>query len=853
MNLPQDIRYTLRLLRQSPVFTAVAVGSLALGIGANTAIFTLVNAVLLRWLPVQNPQELVVLARNPNRPNPGFNYPDYRYIRDHNQSYSGVVAFSNGGRPTSFSLPGKGGSTQLVSMSMVSGNFFDVLGITPALGRVFNPGDNEKEGASPYAVLSYGFWKRAFGEDTGIVGRDILLNGARFQVVGVSREGFTGPTVGLSPDLFVPIVMLRTFMPTATSWNTRHFWWLSTLARLKPGVRVAQATAEMDVLWHRIIESDPERKPVAAWDKNYKIDNTGIVLPGSTGFSGIRRLTSKPLTILMITVGVVLLIACANVANLLLARAIGRKKEIAVRLAIGANRGRLIAQMLTESITLALLGGLASIAIAWFGVKVLLQFLPQGGPRGVQLDVSPDVQVLGFAFAVSLLTGIIFGFAPALRASRPDLVPALKSDSGTTDAGRTHRWSLQRTLVAFQVALSLILLAGAGLFVRTLANLRDLDPGMNRENLLFVDTNLGQLGYQPQRERTFNERLRDDVQRMPGVRSASLAAITPLSGSRWNNDVQIEGYRWKPDEPPYVDMNAASPRYFETAGIPIVLGRDFRDSDNAAVLPDRPKEPPKPGADGPDIPGPPRVAIVNEAFTRKFLRGQQPIGKRLCYGEKWNASKTVEIVGVVRDARYFDLKKAVEPMIYQPAFREGSGIGGGTLCIRTTGDPNRLDETIRRRMADLDNAVVITEAHTMEDNLNRNLVQERFVAMLGGFFGIVSLLLAAIGLYGVMSQTVTRRTREIGIRMALGAEARRVLWLVLRDALLMVSIGAIVGAAAALALTRYTESMLFGIQPQDPLTFVAAFAVLLSITALAGFLPARRATRVEPMRALRNE
>ena len=366
-----------------------------------------------------------------------------------------------------------------------------MLGVTPALGRLFNPGDNEKEGAHPVVVLSHGFWTRAFNGETGIVGRDILLNGARFQVVGVARDGFTGASVGISPDAFVPIMMNRTFHPTATMWNTRHYWWLTVMGRLKPHVSVAAAGAEMDVLWHRIIETDPERRPVAAWDKGNKIENTGLVLPGSAGYSRIQTLTSKPLTILMITVGVVLLIACANVANLLLARAVMRRKEIAVRLAIGAGRGRLVTQMLTESITLSVLGGLAGIAVAWIGVKVLLQFFPRGA-FAVQLNLSPDTAVLGFAFGLSLLTGIVFGLAPAIRASRPDLVPALKSDSGASDAGRTHGWSLQRTLVSFQVALSLVLLAGAGLFVRTLNNLRDLDPGMNRENLLFVDTNLGQ-------------------------------------------------------------------------------------------------------------------------------------------------------------------------------------------------------------------------------------------------------------------------------------------------------------------------------------------------------------------------
>jgi predicted permease len=511
----------------------------------------------------------------------------------------------------------------------------------------------------------------------------------------------------------------------------------------------------------------------------------------------------------MITVAVVLVIACANVANLLLARGIARRREIAVRLAVGAARSRLICQMLTESITLSVFGGLAGLIVAWIGVQVLLGFLPRG-TFPVQLNLSPDLRLLSFAFGLSLLTGILFGLLPAVRASRPELVPALKSAEGSNEDGRGSRWDLRRTLVAVQVALSLLLLAGAGLFVRTLANLRGLDPGMNRENLLFVDTNQGLLGYQPQRERAFLDRLREDVQRMPGVRAASIAAITPLSGSRWNNSAQIDGYQWKSDEPPHVDMNAVTPRYFESAGIPIVLGRDFRDSDALTVLPNRPDPPPAPGVELPDLPGPPRVAIVNEAFASKFYDGQSAIGRRFSLGDKRNPAKMYEIVGVVRNARYFDLRKAVEPMIYQPAYREPYGGPGGALSVRTTGDPSRMIEAIRRRVREIEGAVAVTETRTMEQNLNTNLLQERFVATLGGFFGLVALLLASIGLYGIMSQTVTRRTREIGIRMALGAHARKVLWMVLRDAMVMVVIGAIAGITAALVLTRYAESMLFG-------------------------------------------
>jgi predicted permease len=847
-----DVRYALRTLRKNPVFTAVAVSSLALGIGANTALFTLTDAILLRWLPVANPQELAVLARNPERPSTSFNYPDYRYIRDHNQSYTGVAAFSGGARPTSFRLPGQDTDTQLVGMILVSGDYFEVLGVTPAVGRVFNAGDNHTEGAHPYVVLSHGFWERAFASDTGVVGKDVFLNGARFQVVGVSRAGFTGATPGSSPDVFVPIEMYRTFSPSAARWNTRNMWWLRVVGRMKPGLSREQAQAELQVLWQQILDSDPNKRPVATWNKDYKIQNTAVVLAGAQGHSYLQEQTSKPLTILSVTVVLVLLIACVNIANLLLARGAARRKEIAVRLAIGASRPRIVVQMLTESITLSALGGIGGALVAWAGVGVLSGFLPAGS-FPVELHLSPDARILGFGVVVSLLSGILFGLAPALQSSKPDLVPALKAETSMAAGGhRAFRWGLRRTLVSVQVALSVVLLVSAGLFVRTLSNLRNLDPGMNRDNLLFIDTNIGQLGYQPQRERMFFERLRDEVQRLPGVRAAAIAAIPPQGGSRWNNNLQIEGYTWKPDEAPHVDINAVTPRYFEAAGIPILLGRDFMDADHMTVLPDRPDPPPPPGTDPPDTPGPQRVAIVNEAFARKFFDGQSPIGKKISRGEKWNPERLYEIVGVVRNARYFDLRKAVEPMMYQPSWREGGGVGG-VLTVRTSADPKPLIETIRRTVQSVDGNAVVVDAKTMEDHLNRVLVQERFVAMLGGFFGIVALLLAAIGLYGVMSQTVTRRTREIGIRMALGAEARAVLWLVMREALAMVAVGAAVGGVVAVVATRYAETLLYGITRLDPVTLVGSGVVLLCVTALAGFLPARRATRVEPTTALRQE
>ncbi len=848
--LGQDIRFALRVLRQSKLFTAVAVLSLALGIGANTAIFTLVDSVLLRSLPVPNPQELVTLGLNPASPRHSFSYPDYRFVRDHASSYSGLIAFSGGGRPVAFRPAGENSVPQLVALSMVSGNYFAALGVEPAAGRLFNAADNETEGAHPYVVLSHSFWTRAFGRDTSVVGRDLMLNGARFQVIGVSREGFTGATVGVSPDVYVPIVMYKTFSPTAHFWNSRRMWWLTMIGRLKPGVTREGAQAEFNTLWQRIVDEDPDRRPPAAWDREYKLNNTGIVVEGSRGHSFMRRDAQKPLTILLITSALVLLIACANMANLMLARGAARRKEVAVRLAIGAGRGRLIAQMLTESVLLALMGGFVGLAVAWFGVGVLVDFMPrQAFP--VELNLRPDARVLGFAFGVSLLTGLLFGLVPALRSSRLDLLTALKTSSAGNSSDRGSRWDLRRSLVSLQVALSFLLLAGAGLFVRTLTNLKGLEPGMARENVLFVSTSVGSLGLQPQTERALNQSLRDEIQRLPGVRAASLAAIVPLGGSRWNNDLQVEGYTWRRDERPFVDSNAATPRYFEAAGIPILLGRDFRESDMAPVLPPRAEQPPPRGAEPPNTPGPPRVVIVNEAFARKFFPGQQALGKRIVTGEKWNAERAAEIVGVVADTRYFDLRKPVEPMFYLPMYRDGTGFA--THTVRTTGDPRQLTGAIRQKLLEINPAVSILESRTIEDNVNRMVVGERVVASLGGFFGLLALLLAAIGLYGVMAQTVARRGREIGIRMALGAQAGRVLRMVLREAGWMVLAGALVGVPAVLATTRFAESLLFGVTPQDPATLAAALLALLAVTLVAGLIPARRATKVDPMIALREE
>jgi predicted permease len=841
----QDLRYAFRLLVQNPAFAAIAILSLALGIGANTAIFTLINTVLLRSLPVRDPESLVVFALNPDKPSVGSNYPDYEYIRDHNKSFSGVVATSGGGNRSAMEVPseGAGAGAQLVTPTLVSGNYFDVLGVTPALGRVLNPEDNKKEDAHPVAVLDYSFWQRRFGGDPRVVGLAITLNGSPFSIIGVARSGFEGTVVGNHPDIYLPIMMLRSIERGVRQWNSRHFWWLQIIGRLKPGVTLEAAIPEADVLWKQILANDPDKRPVPAYDKDYERRNRATLLQGSTGYSYLRNQIKKPLQVLMIIVGLVLLIACANVANLLLARAAARQREIAIRLAVGAGRARIVLQLVLETLVVSVLGGLVGLAFAWWGVRLLVTFLPKRGTP-VDLNLSPDWRVLAFSFGISVVAGLVSGLVPALQASRPNLTSALKNE--VIGIGST-RFDLRRALVVLQVAISLLLLIGAGLFVRSLQNLRSLDPGFSRERILIVSVNPQQSGYKGQRLRDFYERLAASARHFPETRSVSLASITPLAGSRWNSDVSVEGHIRKPDEKPYIDFNAVSPAYFETMGIPILLGRDFRAEDNPAVTPD-----PTPGPlqDDEKPLGPPQpVALINEAMAKQFFPGENPVGRHFAQGDKFDMAKAFEIVGVVKDSRYFNIREPVESMIYVPIWRFGSG--SATLLLRSTGKPESLAGSVRREVQSIDPAIPVLLTRTMEEQFDNTISQERVVTTLSGFFGILAVLLATIGLYGVMAHAVTRRYREIGIRIALGSSRGRVLWLVLRDSIFMIAIGVVIGLGAALGVTRLVSSFLYGLTPMDPASIALATMALIAVTIMAGYVPARRATRVDPMVALR--
>lgn len=845
-----DGRWALRAIRRAPGTAALAVLSLALGIGANTAIFSIINAVLLRTLPVSSPRELYMVAsgdRAAASPRLSWNYPDYVAFRDRVKGFAGLAA---GSGVSSMGLQagegGGAGTAELVQNQFVSGNYFEVLGVRPALGRLFNAADDAL-GAAPWAVLGYDYWRSRFAADPRVVGSTVRLNGFPLTIVGVAQAGFRGHDSTRTVAIYVPMAMHTEIQHVPVGvWNTRHYWWFRIIGRVRPGVPLAPIEGRLTSVFK--VQEEEERKA----DPRGGQVNRGqslFLMPAAGGWSSARTVLRTPLLVLMAVVGLVLLIACANVANIMLARGAARQREVAIRLAVGASRGQIAMQMLTESMLTAVLGGLAGVALAYLGVRVVLaNFLPTSGWVDVSVDASPDLGVLAFTTVVSMATGLLAGIAPAWQASRPALVGALKDDARSGTSG--GRVLLRRLLVVAQVALSLLLAIGAALFVRSLANLRDMDAGFRRGQTVVAFVDPTRNGYRGQRLREFYERLGASVESVPGVRSVSLASITPLAGSRWNGDFAVEGYQFKAGEPRYADMNAVGPRYFETVGIPLLLGREFREEDNPAVVPDPPEQIARRREPEPEAPGP-RYAIVTESFAKKFLSGGSPLGRRVSMTEEYDASRAYEVIGVVKDARYFDLREAVEPMIYVSSWR--SGPGPKNVCIRTSGDAGGIGDAVRRAVSALDPAVPLLRTRTIEEQVDTDIVQERLMATLAGFFGILALLLACVGLYGVISYLVARRTREIGIRLALGARRAAVLRLVLGDAVLLVGIGVAIGVGAALGLARLVTSLLYGVSPHDPGTIAAAVIVLLAVTALAVLVPARRALSVQPSEALRCE
>jgi predicted permease len=864
-DLSQDVRYGLRAMRRSPGFTAVAVLSLALGIGANTAIFSLIDAVLLKMLPVQNPQQLLLLKwashgwpngiisglsgnwgldKGGRNTSTSFTYLGYEQIRVHNHVFSDVLAMAGNSSDLNVGYKGVPGRAE---GELVSGTFFSTLGVEPIMGRALTP-DDDRIGAGPAAVISYGYWERRFGRDPGVLGRTITVNSVPVTIVGVSPPEFYGVQPGRAVEVWLtlhsqPQVEPRwspeppepasggAAKPAGTLFAARNQWWLLIMGRLKPGVSEQQARAQLDVLLQQSMS--PDVKPTIKPETIPHLE----VEPGSKGLDELRGEFSKPLYVLMTVVGLVLLIACANVANLLLARGTSRQKEIAVRLAIGGKRSRLVRQLLTESVLLAAMGGVLGLLLAFWGTHLLVAFM-SSGRNPVSLSVTPDPGVLGFTAAVSLLTGILFGLSPALRSTRVDLTPALKESVGKMPGAQERRRGLRlglgKTLVVTQVGLSLLLLVGAGLFVRTLANLQNVDAGFNERNLLLFGVDPTQDGYKEQRLADFYQEFTRRLQALPGVRSVTLSALTLIGNGESINSVGILGYTPKAGEKRdglEAWWNRVGPVFFETLGMPIILGRGIGEGDAAAA---------------------PKVAVVNQQFVRKYLGSGSPIGRRFGFGDQ-KTKADIEIVGVAGDAKYSDLRQEVPPTVYTPYLQEVKLLGGMHFEVRTAGDPMALAPAVRRVSQGMDPNLALFDVKSQVEQINQTLFQERLFARLTSFFGLLAALLGCLGVYGIMAFATSQRTREIGIRMALGANRAEILGMVLRETFILVAIGIAAGTLAVLEASRLVASFLFGLKPNDPLTIAGAALLMVAAAALAGYLPARRASRVDPMVALRYE
>jgi predicted permease len=795
--------------------------------------------VLLRALPVSHPEALVQLD------NPGpfngrtngdstFSYPMYVEFRDRNTVFDGLVARFD----TTASLVA-GGQPERVNLELVSGNTFTVLGVDALIGRALTPSDDRTPGAHPVAVLGYAFWQRRFAGDPAVVNRVVRLNATPMTIVGVAAPGFSGVISGDAPDLFVPLMMKPQMTPTWNELDNPRSRFLSLVGRLKPGVTPVQAKASLDVLYRQVNEHElvtvPEFVAASAGFKDRFRGKKLTLLPATRGLSQFRSDFSTPLAVLMGMVGLVLLIASANVANLLLSRAAARQKEMAVRLAIGASRWRLVRQMLTESVVLAAGGALVGVILAvWLG-ELLLAMLPfEGLTRS--LSTSPDLRVGLFTAAVALATAMIFGLAPALQSARLELVESMRASSGAI-AGGVRQARFRKLLVVAQVALSTLLVAGGGLFARSLHNLQHLDRGFDTARLLSFSVNPASIGYDQASVRRFCETLLADIRATPGVAAASVARISVLTGSGWRRTIGVQSYKPRPDEDMNPRTNEVASDYFETMRIPLIAGR---------------------GLTAQDIEGAAPVAVVNETFAKYFFGTENPIGRRFGWRSLGNPG-AIEIVGVVKDALYADMRQGTTPeratprFIYTP-FRQGEELGAMNVYVRV--DPAAragIGDALRRIVRRLEPGLPIADLQWMDATVERALFTERMLARLSAAFGLLATLLAAVGLYGVMSYTVSRRTREIGIRIALGAERRSVVWLVEREVMVLAAAGVVLGVPAALGLSRLVQSQLFGVSSNDPLTLAAAASLLASVCLVAGWLPARRAARVEPLRALRYE
>jgi predicted permease len=813
----QDVRYAMRALRSGPGFAAVAILSLALGIGANTAIFSLIDSLLLKALPVSHPEQLLQVTTAKNA---YFTNPIWEQLRDRQDVFSGIFAYGMaGGR---FNLAA-GGEARYAHGNVASGQFFDTLGLHAMVGRTFTMAD-DRRGCPGTAVLSYGFWQREYGGRADVVGKTISLDSHPFDILGVIGPGFTGVDVGSDRDLYIPVCAEKIIRGETIEQGP-----FRVIGRPKPGISPRQAQARLRTLAPLVFAATavpPDANPEERESYRKPTFDTRMA---ANGLSFIRKEYRQALLVLLAIAGVVLLIACANVANLLLARGAARQREIAIRMALGSGRGRLVRQLLTESLVLSLTGGALGILFAQWSTRLLVGFLSSGWNKAY-LDLSIDSRMLAFTAGVAILTGLLFGLAPAWRGTRVNPQSAMKANArGLIEGGK---FGLGKALVVVQVALSLVLVIGAGLMLSTFFRLETLDPGFERASVLLVGVDLRNGHYPPPRRGAVFEEILEHLRALPGVRSASASDVTPIDNSIDAGYLQIEGYTSKSREDTMVYFNEVSGRFFETLGTDLVAGRDF----NAH-----------------DTPGSPKVAIVNQGMAKKFFAGQNPVGRRYRPDNGNKLADWVEIVGVVKDAKYVELREDIHPTAYVAASQDASRNESVTFELRVAaGAPTGLISAVKSSIARV-NPDVSLQFKTLALQVDESLSRERLLATLSGFFGGLALVLATIGLYGAMSYNVTRRRNEIGIRMALGAEQSRVLRMVLGEVAFLIGVGLAIGLGAAIATTRFIASFLYGMKANDPWTIFLAAAVLALVAALAGFLPARRASRLDPMNALREE
>ena len=828
-----DIRYGLRVLAKKPVFTLVAVLSLALGIGANTAIFSLVDAVMIKSLPVQKPEQLVLFGNAqdvgvtngfPDRSWDLFSYSFYKQAQQRTDVFSGVASLLS----LTWTVHGfVNGSSEIEPLKVqpVSGTYFTVLGVNAGLGRVITDADDQNLGGHPIAVISHSWWQQRLGGDPSVIGKSITIDEATYNIVGVADKEFFGTTVGSAPDMWVPLAMEKQLPPAHWEGRTNEkFQSLYVFARLKNGVNQDQAGAIVNQIFKQALQARAGSQPDA--ERLQDIQKANVELTAlNRGLSTLRTQFSTSLTVLMGVVALVLLIASANVANLLLAHGAARQREFAVRMAVGAGRLRLARQLFTESALLATLGGLAGVAFAWWGSRLLL-LMASDGPQAVPVDVTPNIRVLGFTIGVSLVCAIVFGTAPALRASRVEPNTSLKGGR----SGNALRNPLGKAFVVVQVALSVLLLVGAGLFVRTLIKLQSIPSGFNQENVMLFQVDTSATGYKSEDPKlpTLLRDVEDKVRAVPGVQAASFAFYTFNQGF-WTCPAYTREPNTVDDESNSVRNNIVGPDFFAAIGIPLVLGRGFGPQDT--------KESQK-------------VAVISESMAQQYFPNGSAVGKRFGIDGP-DSGNQIEVIGVVRDAKYGGLTEQFRPMAYYPYTQVPDVLGN--FVVRFSGSAGSVVPQVRQTITSVNRNLPIDDVVSLSDHIGRSLVQQKLVARLASFFGLLALLLACVGLYGVMSYGVARRTNEIGIRMALGARGGSVLWLVLREALLLVVIGLVIGVGASLMVTKTAESLLYDLKPNDPLTIAMATLILAGVAAFAGYLPARRASRVNPMIALRDE